>query len=1548
MYKHAIVYFALIFLLLFPYRAEGQIDTLWERSAQAGNRPSWFGANTERGLDYGVVNGNPRLYVVSRGDGTTVRILDALTGSDVGILGTQGVTGGTFPLNDVGVTDDGVILAGNLSLGQTFKVYKWDDEQLPGPELVIEYQNANRLGDSFFVRGSWSDGTAALYAATATNVGHVYRWTMENGQFVATPDTIFLSDNTPGTAAAVGVLPDGTFYWNANGSNAKKYSATGTLLGSIPGGVLGTASNSIRWIGNIGDNEIIATHQYGTGNNNARIIRVPQGLPQYAITYLLTPTLGSESNPNGTGDVSVVDHGDGTATVFVLSTNNGIGAYRIDMPKIGWANLQWPPAATITEGDTLDVYAQVWAPGITDADGNEDQIFVEIGYHTENTHPLQWAQEQWFPAVFNNRQGNNYEYVGRIGFNLPPGSYYYASRFTIGNEVVFGGYNQDGGHFWNGSTSVSGTLTVVGPALLGTYYIPQGDQDKGFASLREAIEALNELGADGPVTFIIADTLDEGPGPITLDRGDLSESTRVTIRPAPDTNPVIKVEEIRFVDTGYITIDGSSDGSTDRELTFKKIETSGSIFSFLKDTKDMILRNVVLTYHGNLGYLSYPVLINRWTASGEPIGRSENLLIENVKFGSEEKRFDDGIWLFGDHNASPAGVHLNTRIVGNEFYVHRSALRTQTHANTLFEGNTIKIYARTDAQALNLNTPLEGFTARNNEFEFVGGTMSQPAVHAVLNITNTLVESYIYNNTIAINYDGEGTAHSFYAVRHVGTATTGPLHFYHNTFRINDTGQTGTHAVFGNSDNASTGAVFNVVNNIMVSARDSANSIGFHWNRGVLNSDYNNLYFPGDALVGKVGDDEYATLQEWRATNRDQNSVSVAVEFVADDDLRLAGNSIGDVSLAGTFVGVTHDIDGNPRSPRAPTMGAHEPVDLQPPARLQAAWKVPVNSVPWLANDNTTRGIAYNPASDHILVVSRTGAPNIRVLSAATGLEVGQLDLTGVSGGFFPLNEIAVTRDGQIFSAPLVLSGGTMNIYYWENEQVAPKIVWTGNIGTKRYGDAVGVWGTGDDAAFYISGTGNDKIAKFVWTNGVGSMLEGPHYIEVPEGRARGGIAEVVGEDSLWINGFGTGWYTKKIHYHDGGIGTRIPLDVLPGATMDIAYWEFGGRKLVSAGVSGTTPGDQYFRIVDVTDPSRMKVVALTDSLGPNPNVNATGGTAFDPVRGRVIVLSTNNAVASFNLAPDVLEEFDPLITLAAARTLPQGTPVMVQGIITSPDFGFNNAEFYMQDETGGMKVRWVGFGGGNDPDTPFAAGHKVQIVGQISSRFDELQISPSSYEIISTGNPLPDPIDVTAAHWVVDSPYQGMRVRLQNVFLPEDAPWPTQPITEGSGMTTFMVSEDLADTFQVRIDRDESHFDGSPRPVGIVNVAGNMGRFWENVQIFPFFEGDIEIAVSVAEEDKGAIPLTYSLEQNFPNPFNPSTTIRFSLPEATNVRLEIYNVMGQRVKVLIRDELYNPGIHDVVWHGVNDYNMPVASGMYIYRLTAGDFTAVKRMMFLK
>lgn len=106
-------------------------------------------------------------------------------------------------------------------------------------------------------------------------------------------------------------------------------------------------------------------------------------------------------------------------------------------------------------------------------------------------------------------------------------------------------------------------------------------------------------------------------------------------------------------------------------------------------------------------------------------------------------------------------------------------------------------------------------------------------------------------------------------------------------------------------------------------------------------------------------------------------------------------------------------------------------------------------------------------------------------------------------------------------------------------------------------------------------------------------------------------------------------------------------------------------------------------------------------------------------------------------------------------------------------------------------------------------------------------------------------------------------------------------------------------------------------------------------------------IPAAGAESASGAIPATFGLKQNYPNPFNPSTLIRYQLPKPAEVRLIIYDVTGQRVRRLIKKR-QQPGKYAVTWDGRNEQGIPVASGIYLYRLVAGDFTAVRKMILIR
>lgn len=142
----------------------------------------------------------------------------------------------------------------------------------------------------------------------------------------------------------------------------------------------------------------------------------------------------------------------------------------------------------------------------------------------------------------------------------------------------------------------------------------------------------------------------------------------------------------------------------------------------------------------------------------------------------------------------------------------------------------------------------------------------------------------------------------------------------------------------------------------------------------------------------------------------------------------------------------------------------------------------------------------------------------------------------------------------------------------------------------------------------------------------------------------------------------------------------------------------------------------------------------------------------------------------------------------------------------------------------------------------------------------------------------------------------------------------------------------------------DTSYVDGAVDPgvtyyyrVTATDFNGNQSDYSE------------EVNATLLGVDGGVVelPTRYELAQNFPNPFNPITTIRYALPMESEVSLIIYDVLGQRVRTLVSGS-QGVGYYNAVWDGRDDAGMAVASGVYIYRLTAGEFTQVHKMILMK
>jgi len=106
-------------------------------------------------------------------------------------------------------------------------------------------------------------------------------------------------------------------------------------------------------------------------------------------------------------------------------------------------------------------------------------------------------------------------------------------------------------------------------------------------------------------------------------------------------------------------------------------------------------------------------------------------------------------------------------------------------------------------------------------------------------------------------------------------------------------------------------------------------------------------------------------------------------------------------------------------------------------------------------------------------------------------------------------------------------------------------------------------------------------------------------------------------------------------------------------------------------------------------------------------------------------------------------------------------------------------------------------------------------------------------------------------------------------------------------------------------------------------------------------------LSTEVSSSSTEGTPAAFSLDQNYPNPFNPSTTIQFSLPRPGRVKLTIHNQLGHLVQTLI-DEEKPAGSHSASWNGRNDKGQPVSSGVYLFKLQAGDSNQVRKLVLVR
>lgn len=284
---------------------------------------------------------------------------------------------------------------------------------------------------------------------------------------------------------------------------------------------------------------------------------------------------------------------------------------------------------------------------------------------------------------------------------------------------------------------------------------------------------------------------------------------------------------------------------------------------------------------------------------------------------------------------------------------------------------------------------------------------------------------------------------------------------------------------------------------------------------------------------------------------------------------------------------------------------------------------------------------------------------------------------------------------------------------------------------------------------------------------------------------------------------------------------------------------------------------------------------------------------------------------------------------------------VTITGIVTGSDYyvSGNSNRFFMTDPEGGA---WKGIFIFNY-DFIVAEGDEVQVSGTVVEYYGMTEISEvTDVTVLSTGNTVPEATIVQTADLTDPSTaeqYEGCLVQVDEVV-----------VTQAQDDYGQWYVTDISAT-PCQIDDGFFYLDSVTPPIVITlgmewgRIIGCLDYSYDEFAINPRTPDDLIEEVFTQPTTVEAIPV---LNDNYPNPFNPETTIQFNLVENSNVSLTVYNVKGEVVNTLV-DEAMPVGNHSVVWNGTDANNSVVPSGIYFYKMKAGDrYTSTKKMILLK
>jgi hypothetical protein len=483
---------------------------------------------------------------------------------------------------------------------------------------------------------------------------------------------------------------------------------------------------------------------------------------------------------------------------------------------------------------------------------------------------------------------------------------------------------------------------------------------------------------------------------------------------------------------------------------------------------------------------------------------------------------------------------------------------------------------------------------------------------------------------------------------------------------------------------------------------------------------------------------------------------------------------------------------------------------------------------------------------------------------------------------------------------------------------------------------------------------------------------------------------------------------------NEGVFGTQLPYAICPIYPNDFSI---GNAPPIISNPTRTpgvpTPSDSVLVACSVTDPAMLKGVSNVQVYWRQNNGAFTSKT-----------MTATGSIYSAKMPPASLNTFVEYYikatdTASAVKLLPSDTAVSklfyivkasdsmsiqevqycpnrggrsgfegayvrgIEGIVTSDTsdiraFSYTSAggtqtsprRVIIQNGTGALSGIWL-FG---NPTDILHRGDKVRVRGTVEENFSVTRISvstPSDITVLSTGNPIPSPQNLTTAQ-LANNKLDGDTTveKWESVYVRFNIPVWISCVNAGSGISCTS-HETLVDTafrrnygeilvkdnsnIESRIElQDGGHtftnnWDGVTTGKTLLTqndsiyfVQGIFFYSFGNYKIVPRKNTDFGTVVPVGISNNTNVIENYALYQNYPNPFNPVTIIKFSIPENSKVKLTVFDVLGREVNTLVNQNMMQ-GTYTVNFDGTN-----LSSGVYFYKLATDNFTDTKRMLLIK